>query len=598
MDRKKFSALKRKISLLLALSIALGGPCLNPSTARPEEPSLKISEAQKPASQTPEVMDGGPDHYRQMGDQLRKKKKYDEAIHQYQNVLTLQPDDSHSLFWIATIYRWTRRPKEAEIIFGKILKSHPDHVDAKIGLAYLYLSQKRFDHTMELIRDVLEDHAESFDAQIIYARILEREGMHKQAVIIYESLAKSHPDNRSLQRRYKQLLERTRPLLRTNYRFSETRVLEGRGDPVGVSRMEYLNTGYGLEGSTLLPRDWKLYAESTHRMEKLTLLELDDEIRDRIIYDFDTVTRLAGASYRPDRPWTFQGDAGLAQYKSQDVGSIDKEDIRIYNLQLQYEEQSHQLGLKVQRRPFLGRSAGGGFDFNLFTVNRISMQLSEELDRQTSLTIRGNSSHYSDGNNSLDLSIAVKYKRKNQIWRLSINKSPLQERFLVGDPDDLSLRFIEVYGTSLDFTNQLTELWAITILGRFRIYEDDNYQRHMIGRLEYRIPFAFEMVAGIEEESDYFSRDSSLYNNLTIFSRTVVFLKVQYFKGTHVDTKIKLFAAVTSDEGDQRFSERGMEANLEYASLPFIKVGASGLLSINTLSDRRGKLYAYLQYFF
>lgn len=596
MNQKNCRALKSNISLLFVLSICLGGLLLNPSIARPEEPTLKISEAKKSLSQAPEVMDGDPDHYRQLGDQLRKKKKYDEAIHHYQNVLTLQPDDSHSLFWIATIYRWTRRPQEAEEIYGQILKGHPDHFDAKIGLAYLYLSQARFDHAMELIRDVLEDHPDSFDAQIIYARILERQGQHKQAVIIYESLAMRHPDDRRLQLRYKRLLEKFRPSLRGNYRLSETRVLEGRGDPVDVTRMEYLNSGYGIEGVTPAVEGWELYAESRHKMEKLTLLELDGAPKDRIIYDFDTVIRFAGASYKPDRRWAFQGDAGLAQYKNRKAGSINNEDIKIYSLQFQYEEQSHQLRLKVQRRPFLGRSAGGDFEFNLFTVNRISMQLREELDRQTSLTIRGTSSYYSDGNNTLDLSISAKHKRKDQMWRLSMDKSPLQERFL--DRDDLSLRFIEVYGMSLDFSKKLTKLWDLTILGRYRFYEDHNHERHVIGRLEYLIPFALEMVAGIEEETDYFSRDSSLYNNRTIFSRSLVFLKFEYFKGTAIETKVKMFAAVISDEGDQLYFERGMDADLEFADLPFIKAGVRGSLTINTLSDRHGKFYGYLQYYF
>lgn len=88
-----------------------------------------------------------------------QKKSIDEAIEQFQDILTLQPNDSYSAIWLARLYRFENQHDKAEKILRSVLQHEPDNEQALEQLSQLLTDEGRTQEAVNLLSQAAGESA-------------------------------------------------------------------------------------------------------------------------------------------------------------------------------------------------------------------------------------------------------------------------------------------------------------------------------------------------------------------------------------------------------------------------------------------------------
>lgn len=95
------------------------------------------------------------DCYMMLGIIAHQRKNYDEALNNYQKVLTLNPNHAESLYRIGLIYNSKGKLDEAVDYFCQSLISNPKHINSLYHLGLIYQNNKQLDKAIEFYEKAL-----------------------------------------------------------------------------------------------------------------------------------------------------------------------------------------------------------------------------------------------------------------------------------------------------------------------------------------------------------------------------------------------------------------------------------------------------------
>ncbi len=134
--------------------------------------------------------------YHEYGDQLRLRSRFDEAITQYRQALSLDPRHKDTLYNIAACQEYLGRLGEALKTYQAAGKQNPTDMDVVYRLARVNLKMGKYDQALTFI-DLVKPVNESSLA--LKARILQESGRQADADKAYFELLKLNPDNTDAQ---------------------------------------------------------------------------------------------------------------------------------------------------------------------------------------------------------------------------------------------------------------------------------------------------------------------------------------------------------------------------------------------------------------
>jgi tetratricopeptide (TPR) repeat protein len=94
-------------------------------------------------------------HFR-TGHSLYRKKIYRKALHEFDKVIELDPNNYRAYFWRGRVYIKVKRYKEATVDFKMVIKLKPDYADAYDNLGWLYIQIHEYDESIEYLSKSLE----------------------------------------------------------------------------------------------------------------------------------------------------------------------------------------------------------------------------------------------------------------------------------------------------------------------------------------------------------------------------------------------------------------------------------------------------------
>lgn len=122
--------------------------------------------------------------------------RFDEAKHDFQNGLKLDPHNSFCLFQLGYIAKLQGDSAGAEAIFLRVLRANPDYPDALLELANLRIEGKRFSEAAELLRKYVKVNTTSSSGY--YKLAMTEKNLHETAaaerdLARFQTLSKDAP---------------------------------------------------------------------------------------------------------------------------------------------------------------------------------------------------------------------------------------------------------------------------------------------------------------------------------------------------------------------------------------------------------------------
>ncbi len=125
-----------------------------------------------------------------------QKQSIDEAIEQFQDILTLQPKDSYSALWLARLYRFENQHDKAEKVLREVLRHEPDNEQALEQLSQLLTDEGRTQEAVALLSQAASDSS-SPDIYDLLGTAYTQEKDWPNAEKSYEQAIEQDPDEPS-----------------------------------------------------------------------------------------------------------------------------------------------------------------------------------------------------------------------------------------------------------------------------------------------------------------------------------------------------------------------------------------------------------------
>jgi tetratricopeptide (TPR) repeat protein len=136
-------------------------------------------------------------HHR-LGDQLRLRQRYDDALAAYRKAIQLDPLHKDTLFNIAACLEYTGQYSLALEAYQRAGTQNPKDPDVSYRLARVYLKMDKPDKALEYIARSLEMKSQE-NGYSLKAQIMEKLGRKDEAVAAYREVLKSNPDDINVQ---------------------------------------------------------------------------------------------------------------------------------------------------------------------------------------------------------------------------------------------------------------------------------------------------------------------------------------------------------------------------------------------------------------
>jgi tetratricopeptide (TPR) repeat protein len=127
-------------------------------------------------------------------------ERYDESYQHYQNYRRAQKQAAEKpLAELGWAMLRADRQQEAVDIFENVLSLNPDNTRANLGLARVWAAEKRYDEALTRYDAVLAKNPDHYDALQAKGLILYWTGAHAEARAVFEQLAQRKPDDSTTQ---------------------------------------------------------------------------------------------------------------------------------------------------------------------------------------------------------------------------------------------------------------------------------------------------------------------------------------------------------------------------------------------------------------
>lgn len=130
-----------------------------------------------------------------LGYAYQQDGRYEEALAQYEAVLTEDPGNTGALYNKGIVLMETDRPTEAEAVFWDLLDVAPDHVLAAKALGEYYVEKKHYKSALVALEPVIELQPEYSDLQYLAGYSCEMLGLEEPAIEYYRGALKYNPDH-------------------------------------------------------------------------------------------------------------------------------------------------------------------------------------------------------------------------------------------------------------------------------------------------------------------------------------------------------------------------------------------------------------------
>ncbi|MBN2515264.1 MAG: tetratricopeptide repeat protein [Deltaproteobacteria bacterium] len=119
----------------------------------------------------------------------------DEAIHEYEATLSIDPESPSVTAELATLYAKKGKITEAVELLEKSLLYNPDYVDTHLILGSLYLKLRELNNAIKEYKKVLELDPTRLEAYLYLSAIYRDEKNYKAAIEMLRDFLKIEPDN-------------------------------------------------------------------------------------------------------------------------------------------------------------------------------------------------------------------------------------------------------------------------------------------------------------------------------------------------------------------------------------------------------------------
>lgn len=140
--------------------------------------------------------------------QAAQKSSLEKAIHEYQAITRLAPNDTHSAVLLGRLYWLNNQPDKAEDAFKTVLGSHPDSASALSYLGKLLMDQEQFKQAITVFEKVPESQR-SPSTLAMLALAYSHTGHLDQAIKDYKEALSIDPENSDVRRQYADALMRS-----------------------------------------------------------------------------------------------------------------------------------------------------------------------------------------------------------------------------------------------------------------------------------------------------------------------------------------------------------------------------------------------------
>lgn len=179
--------------LLLAVA-ALGGYLIRGAIidSRATTPTeYKVQDLEEEVTEDPDNIE----NQLALGYAYQQDARYDEALAQYEKVLTEDPGNTGALYNKGIVLMETDRPTEAEAVLWDLLDVAPDHVLAAKALGEYYVEKKHYKSALVALEPVIKLQPEYSDLQYLAGYSCEMLGLTESAVEYYRGAIKYNPDH-------------------------------------------------------------------------------------------------------------------------------------------------------------------------------------------------------------------------------------------------------------------------------------------------------------------------------------------------------------------------------------------------------------------
>ncbi|MDE3180752.1 MAG: tetratricopeptide repeat protein [Acidobacteriota bacterium] len=194
--------------------------------------------------------------------QLQQEQSLGKAIHEYQAITRLDPDDTHAAVLLGRLYWLNNDPAKAEASFKSVLGSHPDSASALSYLGKLLMDQEQYRQALAILEKVPENQRSPSTLAMLGLAYSETGSIDK-AIASYKEALSIDPDNSDVRRQYADALMRNGKLDVARAQFLEV-VKMNPQDGLTHLRLAQLDQAEGQFGTaakelaqarTLLPDD-------------------------------------------------------------------------------------------------------------------------------------------------------------------------------------------------------------------------------------------------------------------------------------------------------------------------------------------------------
>ena len=148
-----------------------------------------------------------PHLHNNLGSELARKSRLEEAVVHYQRTLELNPQHRRTQFNLATALWGLKRPDEALPHFRKAVELEPDHAEARNNLAVLLHSRGQVDEAAIHLTEAIRLKPDYVDAHYNRGAVLLRQRQVGPAIREFQQVLRLRPDHKKARRQLNNILK-------------------------------------------------------------------------------------------------------------------------------------------------------------------------------------------------------------------------------------------------------------------------------------------------------------------------------------------------------------------------------------------------------
>lgn len=123
----------------------------------------------------------------------------DQAIHSYEKVIEINPENINAKMDLALCYAETRNPMQGIMMLREVAQKHPENDKAQMNLGILSIRSGQFDKAVERFNKVLELNPSQTEAYYFLGYSLAQKGDREKALAAFKKYSESGKDPQLLE---------------------------------------------------------------------------------------------------------------------------------------------------------------------------------------------------------------------------------------------------------------------------------------------------------------------------------------------------------------------------------------------------------------